>query len=80
MFGIGDTQAFINVLRQYQESGPDKRSELANIISDAIIAKRVNLASIRQELLESSEFDLVDALEGFLELLGPYIEEGKDEE
>ena len=71
---------FISVLRQFCEKSAEERGELANALSDAIITKRVDLAAVRQELLDCEGRELLDALDQLVDLIEPYIEEGGVEE
>lgn len=73
---VQDPQVFITALRQFQEAEPIQRGQLANALSDAIITKRVDLAEVRQALLNSGEADLMDTLDRLMDLIEPYIEEG----
>ena len=75
-----EPRVFIAVLREYHESPPEQRGPLANAISEAIITKRVDLAAVRQELIDSGEHELTDTLDRLLDLIEPYIEEGGVEE
>ena len=77
---VQDPQVFIAALRQFHEAEPKERGQLANALSDAIITKRVDLAEVRQALLDTGEADLMDTLDRLLELIEPYIEEGGVEE
>lgn len=77
---VHDPQVFIQALREYHEAPADQRGELANALSDAIITKRVDLALVRQSLLDGGEAELLDELERLIDLLEPYIEEGGVEE
>lgn len=67
---------FIEALREFHETPSDARGELANALSDLIISKRVDLAAVRQELLETGEHELMDELSRLVDLIEPYIEEG----
>ncbi len=71
-----DPQVFIAVLREYHEAPSEQRGELANTVSEAIIAKRVDLAQVRQALLDTGEHELMDTLDRLIDLIEPYIEEG----
>lgn len=73
---VHDPKLFIEVLRQFHEAPPDGRGELANAISDAIIHKRVDLAQVRQALIDGGDQALIDTLDQLLDLIEPYIEEG----
>lgn len=73
---VHDPQVFIEALREFHEAPADQRGELANTISDAIITKRVDLAAVRQVLLDTGEHELMDTLNRLLDLIEPYIEEG----
>ena len=75
-----DPQVFIEALREYHETGEQERGELANALSDLIIAKRVDLAQVRRLLLDTGEHALMDTLDRLLDLIEPYIEEGGVEE
>ena len=75
-----DPQFFIDTLREYCESPETDRGALANAMSDAIIHKRVDLAEVRQSLLDGGQAELLDALERLMDLIQPYIEEGGPEE
>ena len=75
-----DPRVFIEGLRQYHYAEQAERGELANALSELIIRKRVDLAAVRHELLDTGEADLLDALDRLLDLIEPYIEEGGVEE
>ena len=77
---VHDPQVFIEALREYHETEASQRGELANTLSDAIITKRVDLAAVRQMLLDTGEHALMDTLDRLLDLIQPYIEEGGVEE
>jgi hypothetical protein len=77
---VQEPTAFIEALRAYHESEPSRRGEMANALSEAIVAKRVDLAAVRQGLLDAGEHELMDALDRLLDLIEPYIEEGGVEE
>ena len=67
---------FVTVLRQFHQAPAQERGELANALSDAICAKRVDLAEVRQLLLDTGADDLMETLDRFLEIIEPYIIEG----
>jgi hypothetical protein len=69
-------EVFIAALRQFHEADPAQRGELANVLSDAIITKRVDLAEVRQVLLEAGDQELMASLDELLDLIEPYIQEG----
>ena len=73
---VHDPKVFIAALREYHESGEAERGSLANALADAIITKRVDLAAVRQELLNAGEHELMDTLDRLVDLIQPYIEEG----
>ena len=74
---VHNPQVFIEALRQFHQTHESKlRGELANLLSDAIITKRVDLAAVRQALLDGGEAELLDELDRLLDLIEPYIEEG----
>ena len=75
-----DPQVFIAALRGYHDSDAEQRGSMANALSEAIITKRVDLAAVRQELLDAGEHELMDTLDRLLDLIEPYIEEGGVEE
>ena len=77
---VQDPRVFIEALREFHHAPADQRGELANALSDAIITKRVDLAAVRQVLLEEGEQALAATLDELLELIEPYIEEGGVEE
>ena len=77
---VHDPQVFIAALREFHEAPAQQRGSLANAISDAIITKRVDLAAVRQELLDAGEHELMDTLNRLIDLIEPYIEEGGVEE
>ena len=82
MFGgqTQDPQVFISALRQYLEADEAERGEIANALSEAIVHKKVDLAEVRQILLDTGQADLMDALDQFLDLIEPYLMEGGSEE
>ena len=73
---VHDPQVFVEALREFHEAPSDQRGQLANAISEAIITKRVDLAAVRQVLLDTGEHALMDTLDRLLDLIEPYIEEG----
>ena len=75
-----DPDVFIVALREYHESEATQRGPLANALSDAIITKRIDLAAVRQTLIDHGEHELMDTLDRLLDLIEPYIEEGGVEE
>ena len=77
---VQDPRGFIEALRQYHQSPEQERSDLANLMSDLIIAKRVDLAEVRTILIETGEHELMDSLDRLLDVIEPYIEEGGVEE
>ena len=77
---VQDPRLFIEALRQFHETQEDQRGELANAISDLIITKRVDLAAVRNLLIDTGESELIDTLDRLLDLIEPYIEEGGVEE
>lgn len=77
---VQEPQVFIATLRRFHDAEAAARGGLANSLSEAIIAKRVDLAAVRQALLEAGDADLMDTLERLTDLIEPYIEEGGVEE
>ena len=77
---VHDPQVFIALLREYHEAASQERGSLANALSEAIITKRVDLAEVRQALLDAGAHELMDALDRLVDLIEPYIEEGGVEE
>ena len=77
---VHDPQLFIQALRQFHEAESAARGELANALSELIITKRVDLAEVRQTLLDTGEHELTDTLDRLIDLIEPYIEEGGVEE
>ena len=77
---VHDPQVFIAALREYHEAPEGQRGDLANTLSELIIRKRVDLAAVRQELLDTGEHELADTLNRLVDLIEPYIEEGGVEE
>jgi hypothetical protein len=77
---VQDPHVFIEALRQYHEASKEEHGELANALSELIIRKRVDLAAVRQQLLDTGEADLMDTLNRLVDLIEPYIEEGGVEE
>ena len=75
-----DPRLFIEALRQFHQTPDDQRGELANLLADAIVTKRVDLAAVRQALIDTGEIELSDALDRLIDLIEPYIEEGGVEE
>jgi len=73
-------QLFIETLRAYHEAQPEQRGALANTVSELIIHKRVDLAAVRQALVDTGEHELMETLDRLLDLIEPYIEEGGVEE
>ena len=77
---VQDPRVFIEALREFHQTEELQRGELANALSEAIIAKRVDLAAVRHALLDTGEHELIDTLDRLLDLIEPYIEEGGVEE
>ena len=77
---VHDPSAFIAVLREFHEAAAAQRGGLANALSEAIITKRIDLAAVRQQLLDTGAHDLMDTLDRLIDLIEPYIEEGGVEE
>ena len=77
---VHDPRIFIAALREFHEAQAEQRGHMANALSDAIITKRVDLAAVRQGLLDAGEHDLMDTLNRLIDLIEPYIEEGGVEE
>ena len=77
---VQDPRIFIEGLRQYHHAEQAERGELANALSELIIRKRVDLAAVRQQLLDTGASELLDTLDRLLDLIEPYIEEGGVEE
>ncbi len=77
---VHDPQVFIEALREFHEAPAEQRGGVANALSDAIITKRVDLAEVRQALLDGGEAELLDTLDRLIDLIEPYIEEGGVEE
>lgn len=77
---VHNPRVFIEALRQYYEASKTEQGELANALSELIISKRVDLAAVRQQLLDAGEADLMDMLNRLVDLIEPYIEEGGVEE
>ena len=77
---VQDPKVFIVALREFHESEAARRGGLANALSEMIITKRVDLAAVRQALLNTSEHELMDTLDRLVDLIEPYIEEGGVEE
>lgn len=73
---VHDPQVFVETLREFHEAPANQRGQLANAISEAIITKRVDLAAVRQVLLDTGAHELMDTLDRLLDLIEPYIEEG----
>ncbi len=71
-----DPQIFVEALREFHETSERERGELANALSDLIITKRVDLAAVRQRLLDTGESELMNTLDRLIDLIEPYIEEG----
>ena len=77
---VQDPRVFVEALRQYHYTSKEEQGELANALSELIIAKRVDLAAVRQQLLDTGEAGLMDTLNRLVDLIEPYIEEGGVEE
>ena len=75
-----EPRVFVEALRQFHETAPEERGDLANGLSDTIVSKRVDLAAVRQLLLDDAEHELMDELDRLVDLIEPYIEEGGVEE
>ena len=77
---VQDPAVFVGDLRRYHESAAVEQGKLANELAELIISKRVDLAAVRQLLLDGGHADLMDALNRLVDLIEPYIEEGGVEE
>lgn len=77
---VHNPQVFIAALREYHEAPEAERGDLANTLSELIIRKRVDLAAVRHELLDTGDHELADTLNRLVDLIEPYIEEGGVEE
>jgi len=77
---VQEPQVFITALRAFHNAQERERGHLANAMSEAIIRKRVDLAEVRQRLLDTGEAELLDSLDRFIDLIEPYLEEGGVEE
>ena len=77
---VQDPDIFIKALRQYREADDSQRGEIANALSDLIISKRIDLAEVRQRLMDEGASELDDTLNQLLDLIEPYIDEGGVEE
>jgi hypothetical protein len=77
---VHDPNTFIEALRDFHEADAEERGPMANTLADLIIAKRVDLAAVRQALLDTGAHDLMDTLDRLVDLIEPYIEEGGVEE
>ncbi|MBI2093980.1 MAG: hypothetical protein HYT88_04585 [Candidatus Omnitrophica bacterium] len=77
---VQDPGTFIEKLRQFHEAPAEKRGALANQLSEGIIAKRVDLAAVRQTLMDAGSYELLATLDQLLDFIEPYIEEGGVEE
>ena len=73
---VQDPGVFVEALRQYHAADVAERGDLANALSDLIITKRVDLAEVRQLLLDQGDSELLDELDRLIDLIEPYIEEG----
>ncbi len=73
-------EVFIAVLQEFHAAQDPQRGALANAMAEVIIRKRVDLAAVRQALLDIGEHELLDVLNRFIDLIEPYIEEGGVEE
>ena len=73
---VQDPKVFIEALRQFHGTPADQRGELANAMSEVIIRKRVDLAEVRQLLIDSGDHGLMETLDQLIDLIEPYIEEG----
>lgn len=69
-------ELFIDALRQFHGAAEAERGSVANAMADAIITKRVDLAAVRQQLLETGEQELTETLNRLMDLIEPYLEEG----
>ena len=77
---VHDPEAFIRALQEFHDAAAEQRGELANALSDAIVSKRVDLAAVRQVLLNTGAHELMETLDRLVDLIEPYIEEGGVEE
>ena len=73
---VQDPSDFIETLQAFAETPAEERGLLANRLSDLIIHKRVDLAAVRQALLDTGKAELLDTLDRLIDLIEPYIEEG----
>ena len=77
---VQDPEVFITALRAFHDAAAEQRGGLANALSEAIVSKRVDLAEVRQVLLETGTQELMETLDCLIDLIEPYIEEGGVEE
>ena len=66
---VQEPRVFIEALRQFHDTEPSARGELANALSEAIIRKRVDLGAVRQELLDGGAPELLDTLDRLIDLI-----------
>lgn len=73
---VQDPRLFIDALRQYRAAQAPERGDLANVLCDLIVSKRVDLAEVRQLLLDEGGHELLDELDRLIDLIEPYLAEG----
>ncbi len=77
---VQDPKVFVAALREYHKAPEEQRGDLVNALSELIISKRVDLAAVRQELIDTEAHELTETLSRLVDLIEPYIEEGGAEE
>lgn len=73
---VRDPRLFVEALRQFHEMDEQERGDLANQLADLIIHKQVDLAEVRQVLIDEGEGVLMETLDTLLAMIEPYLEEG----
>ena len=73
-------EQFVESLRSFHRADERSRAQLANTMAEAITTKTVDLAQVRQLLLDQGEAELLDVLHRLVDLIEPYIDEGGAEE
>ena len=70
-----DTAAFLDELRQWRAEGGQPTGARANKIAEEIMKGHLHLGEVREQLLQSGEADVVDALNALVDLIEPYLQE-----
>ena len=70
-----DHAEFLDELRQWRAEGGQPTGPRANKIAEEIMNGHLHLGEVREQLMSSGEADVVDALNGLVDLIEPYLQE-----